>query len=238
MVRTEIDGGTMRLSIKLGLFVILLSQGIAVAAKKNELSAYHKKRNFKSTPEPKGKVGNVSKKPIFVIQKHDATSLHYDFRLQVDGVLASWAVPKGPSTDPRVKRLAMRTENHPLEYANFEGVIPEGNYGAGPVMVWDYGTYKNINKKDGKIVPMEKCIENGEVEIWLNGKKLKGGYVFILINKKDGKWLLKKIDDDEADARRNPESTQTKSALSGRTLSQIKKNPDKIWNCSKKSSKK
>jgi DNA ligase D-like protein (predicted 3'-phosphoesterase) len=120
---------------------------------KDSLTTYRGKRDFRRTPEPKpdpvGAKGSGERaRSRFVIQKHDATSLHYDFRLDAGGVPKSWAVPKGPSTDPREKRLAMPTEDHPLEYARFEGVIPEGEYGAGPVIVWDAGTYRNLTEEE------------------------------------------------------------------------------------------
>lgn len=195
-------------------------------AKKKKLTEYHRKRDFGKTVEPEGgKKKSSGKGPIFVIQKHDARNLHYDFRLEVDGVLKSWAIPKGPSTDPREKRLAMPTEDHPLEYADFEGVIPEGEYGAGVVMVWDTGKYRNIKKKDGREVPMAKAVENGQVEVWLEGEKLKGGYALIktkMMRDRES-WLLIKMKDDEADARRNPTSTENKSVLSGLTMKQIEK---------------
>jgi len=158
-----------------------------------------------------------------VIQKHDASTLHYDFRLEVDGVLKSWAVPKGPSTDPRVRRLAIPTEDHPLEYADFEGTIPEGEYGAGTVLVWDTGPYRNLRAgKEGDGQSMLQALKEGKVEVWLDGMKLQGGYVLIRTGKGDDvRWLLIKMNDDEADARRNPTSTEPESALTGRTLKEI-----------------
>jgi DNA ligase D-like protein (predicted 3'-phosphoesterase) len=114
--------------------------------------------------------------PTFVIQKHAASTLHYDFRLEVAGTLKSWAVPKGPSTDPREKRLAVPVEDHPLGWGDFEGVISEGHYGAGAVIVWDRGTYRNETVKDGEPVPMERALEEGHATFWLEGEKLRGGY--------------------------------------------------------------
>ncbi|MCO6478458.1 MAG: 3'-phosphoesterase [Phaeodactylibacter sp.] len=189
------------------------------------LEEYKKKRNFQQTSEPTGdeKIDG-RKKNQFVIQKHDASSLHYDFRLQVGDVLASWAVPKGPSTDPTEKRLAMRTEDHPLSYGNFEGAIPEGEYGAGTVLIWDRGEFRNLREeKEGK--DMEASLEDGKVEVWLEGEKLQGGYVLIRMGKDDGqeRWLLKKMKDDKADARRNPTSTEPKSVQSGKTIEEIEK---------------
>ncbi|MFW6056457.1 MAG: DNA polymerase ligase N-terminal domain-containing protein [Chloroflexota bacterium] len=182
------------------------------------LEEYRSKRSFDRTSEPSGEDAHKKgDKPRFVIQKHKASSLHYDFRLEVDGVLKSWAVPKGPSTDPSVKRLAMPTEDHPLDYIDFEGTIPEGEYGAGTVIVWDTGTYRNMKNGD-----LARAIEEGQAEVWLEGKKLTGGYVFIRTGKgDDARWLLKKMDDEEADARRNPVNTQPESVLSGKTIEDI-----------------
>ncbi len=194
------------------------------SAKKKSLDAYGKKRDFGKTPEPSGKKrGKRSKEPVFVIQKHDSSTLHYDFRIEADGVLKSWAVPKGPSTDTSVKRLAVPTEDHPMEYGDFEGTIPEGEYGGGTVMVWDKGTYANLKvNADGKPVPVAKQIEDGHATIWLKGEKLKGGYALIRTGKPPkARWLLVKMDDAEADARRNPVSTEKKSALTGRTIKEI-----------------
>jgi DNA ligase D-like protein (predicted 3'-phosphoesterase) len=190
-------------------------------SKKDSLKEYESKRDFRKTPEPSGEGGKASDKPVFVIQKHDARSLHYDFRLEVDGVLKSWAVPKGPSTDPSQKRLAVPTEDHPLDYASFEGVISEGEYGAGTVMVWDHGPYRNLRaeKKDDGL-SMEDAIDDGKVEVWLDGEKLRGGYALIRTGG-DERWLMIKMDDDEADARRNPTSTEPDSVISGRSLEEI-----------------
>jgi DNA ligase D-like protein (predicted 3'-phosphoesterase) len=192
--------------------------------KSDSLKEYFEKRDFRRTEEPKGGDRGPSDQPIFVIQKHAASSLHYDFRLEVDGVLKSWAVPKGPSTDPSEKRLAVPTEDHPLEYADFEGVIPEGEYGAGTVLVWDAGRYHNLRaeKEDDGAASMEESLEQGKVEVWLEGEKLTGGYALVRTGKgDDARWLLIKMRDDEADARRNPTSTEPKSVLTGRTLEEI-----------------
>lgn len=166
---------------------------------------------------------NFMKKSIFVIQKHDATTLHYDFRIEVDGVLKSWAVPKGPSLNPKDKRLAIMTTDHKMSYAKFEGVIPEGEYGAGVVMIWDKGTYKNIKETDGKIVPIKKCLKEGRAEIFLDGEKLKGGFALIKMKNSDKNWLLIKMKDEFADARRNPVSSEPRSAVTSRTLKEIEK---------------
>jgi len=190
----------------------------------SKLEEYKKRRDFRSTGEPSGEGGSGSaENPLFVIQKHDASSLHYDFRIEVDGVLKSWAVPKGPSTDPREKRLAMPTEDHPLEYGDFEGVIPEDEYGGGTVLIWDRGTYENLKEDDeGKSVAVGKCLEEGHVTIYIRGEKLTGGYALIRTDKgKNERWLLVKLDDDQADARRNPVSTEPLSVVSGRDLQKI-----------------
>lgn len=185
---------------------------------------YEKKRDFTRSPEPKGGKRRSRGKPVFVIQKHDASTLHYDFRLEIGGTLKSWAVPKGPSTDPGEKRLAVPTEDHPLDYADFEGVIPEDEYGAGTVIVWDRGTFENVTKKDGKTRPAERALEDGHLLVRLKGEKLKGGYALQRTGKgKKARWLLVKMDDDEADARRNPVSTEPKSVISGWTIEEVKR---------------
>lgn len=186
------------------------------------LSDYQSKRDFESTPEPSGG-GSIQGSSRFVIQKHNASTLHYDLRLEVDGVLKSWAVPKGPSTDPRAKRLAVPTEDHPVDYIDFEGVIPEDEYGGGVVLVWDTGTYENATTdEEGKGIPPGEAIEAGHISVVLRGEKLSGGYALTRTGSgDDSRWLLVKKDDDEADARRNPTSTQPDSVLTGRTLDEI-----------------
>jgi DNA ligase D-like protein (predicted 3'-phosphoesterase) len=183
---------------------------------------YFRKRDFSLTPEPRGGKRRSGAKPIFVVQHHDATAMHYDFRIEVDGVLKSWAVPKGPSTDPRIKRLAIPTEDHPIEYANFEGLIPENQYGAGPVIVWDRGTYENVTKANGEVKPARQALADGHIVINLHGKKLTGAYILQRAGKaRTARWFLIKGKDEYADARRNPVATKRRSVLSNRTLREI-----------------
>ncbi len=182
---------------------------------------YNEKRDFQRSPEPPPDARREPGASLFVIQKHDASSLHYDFRLEVNGTLKSWAVPKGPSTDPRERRLAIATENHPLDYADFEGVIAEDQYGGGTVMIWDRGSYRNITEKDGGLRDMSDALAEGHALVWLEGEKLSGGYALQRIDKAKDRWLLIKMEDDEADARRNPVSTEPRSVASERDLDQI-----------------
>ena len=164
----------------------------------DKLAAYSKKRSFATTREPRG-AGPQSRKHLsFVVQKYRASHLHYDFRLEAKGVLKSWVVPKGPSLDPRQKRLAIRVEDHPYEYKNFEGVIPKGNYGAGEVIVWDRGTYRNADG-DGE-ASLLKGLRKGALSIVLRGRKLKGGFSLVRL-KRPRQWLLIKKDDDSASTR-------------------------------------
>ena len=206
---------------------------MARKAEKASLETYNKKRDFKKTPEPKPVKKSkpaLKKGPgkgrIFVIQKHDASHLHYDFRLEIDGVLMSWAVPKGPSMDPAQKRLAVLTEDHPLDYAKFEGTIPEDQYGGGTVMVWDTGKYYNLKlNKDGSEVPMSEAAETGHLEFWLEGKKLKG--VFALVKTrmagKQQQWLLIKMKDELVRPGSDILEEEPDSAKTGRTLEEIAK---------------
>ncbi len=188
------------------------------------LREYLSKRDFDRTPEPEGgDRASSDEEPIFVIQEHDASSHHFDVRLQVGDALRSWAVPKGPSTDPSEKRLAVPTEDHPLEYAEFEGTIPEDAYGGGTVLLWDAGTYANLGTDDeGEPVPVADQLEDGHCTVWLRGEKIRGGYAFVRTDGGDDeRWLMVKMDDEEADARRNPVSTEPRSVLSDRTLDEI-----------------
>jgi len=191
--------------------------------KKEPLQSYHSKRDFSLTSEPRGEVdseGAIRKDPIFVVQKHSARRLHYDFRLEDGGVLRSWAVPKGPSTDPKQKRLAIQVEDHPLEYARFEGTIPAGQYGAGTVIIWDTGTYRNLTEKDGRIVPIDAALKSGHVAFQLMGEKLKGGFA---LTRTGRGWILVKMRDEEADSSQDILEAATASVFSGKTIEEIEK---------------
>lgn len=183
---------------------------------------YEKRRDLENSGEPRGRSTGSRSGRLFLVQAHDASNMHYDFRIEIEGVLESWAVPKGLSTDPREKRLAIPTEPHPVEYADFEGTIPEGEYGAGTVQVWDRGEYHNLKEDEaGEEVPMAECLKDGHITVWLEGKKVAGGYALTRSGRKDN-WLLVKMDDDEADARRNPVRTEKRSVASGRTINEIR----------------
>jgi DNA ligase D-like protein (predicted 3'-phosphoesterase) len=183
-----------------------------------KLAEYRSKRDLRRSGEPSGSTRKSRGKPRFVVQRHAASSLHFDFRLEIDDVLVSWAVPKGPSTDPRDKRLATRTEDHPLDYVDFEGRIQEGEYGAGTVVVWDRGTYENLREED-----VADGLEHGHLTVWLNGEKIRGGYALThtRLRGDDRNWLLVKVDDAEADRRRKPTRTQPESVLTGRTNEEL-----------------
>lgn len=204
-----------------------------------KLSEYNRKRDFKKTAEPKGKVKKSDAALHFVVQKHDASRLHYDWRLEIDGVLVSWAVPKGPSTDTSVKRLAMHVEDHPMDYIDFEGTIPKGQYGGGTVMVWDTGTYLAEGAEDvaesKKIV--RKMHEDGNIKVVMHGKKLKGSYHLVRMSGKQDEWLLMKGKDEYADKKEYDQH----SVLTGRTLEEIENDKESgVWqsnNEEKKTSK-
>jgi bifunctional non-homologous end joining protein LigD len=187
------------------------------------LEDYRRKRKFTETPEPMGRARRGNRGRIFVVQKHDASHLHYDFRLAINGVLASWAVPKGLSMNPAEKHLAIRTEDHPLEYAEFEGVIPEGQYGAGTVMVWDTGTYDPQND-----IPPDKQLAQGKIDVVLHGAKLRGGFTLVRTARRSAdssdkeRWLLIKHRDEYADPSWDIEDPRLdRSVLTGRSLKDI-----------------
>jgi bifunctional non-homologous end joining protein LigD len=190
------------------------------------LSLYQKKRSFSDTPEPEGKVKGAKKKKqlVFVIQKHEASHLHYDFRLEMEGVLKSWAVPKGPSLNPADKRLAMMVEDHPFDYRGFEGTIPEGNYGAGTVMVWDEGYYEALGHENEPIEMQEKALlaelKKGDVKIVMHGQKIKGAFALVQMKGRgENAWLLiKKLDDESSE---KDITKKDRSVKTDRTMLQI-----------------
>jgi len=195
------------------------------------LDQYVKKRDFKKTAEPKAGRSKDKDHLMFVIQKHDASRLHYDFRLEMDGVLKSWAVPKGPSTDPKTKRLAMMVEDHPFDYRNFEGIIPQGQYGGGTVIVWDEGTYEPIEEIKGKKAQEKHLLAQlkaGSLKIKLHGEKLQGEYALVKTHGMgENGWLLIKHNDKFAST--TDITKKDKSVLSGKTIEKMEKNSDKVW---------
>jgi bifunctional non-homologous end joining protein LigD len=208
------------------------------------LAEYTRKRRFDETPEPPGKI-NKQSRHRFVVQRHHASRLHYDFRLEMEGVLKSWAVPKGPSLDPADKRLAMQVEDHPVSYFDFEGIIPEGNYGGGTVMVWDAGTWEPLSPVpiDGVYVPgTEKeaaaMLAKGDLKFRLQGKRLKGDFALVHIKgrrpgSKGNEWLLIKKKDDEVVPGFDIGAYDT-SILSDRTMAQIAGDADSAeWSSSR-----
>jgi bifunctional non-homologous end joining protein LigD len=195
------------------------------------LAAYKKKRSFKGTPEPTG--GKAATGELrFVVQKHDATRLHYDFRLEMDGVLKSWAVPKGPSLNPQDKRLAMMVEDHPYDYRNFEGIIPKGNYGAGTVIVWDEGTFTPLEPSGDKKTDEKSLLKQlraGSLKVNLHGSKLNGEFALVKLKngREENAWLLIKHRDKYA--KETDITLKDKSVISKKTLAQMEKNPANIY---------
>ena len=179
------------------------------------LAEYNRKRDFDRTAEPRGEVGTGTG-DRFLVQKHDATRLHWDLRLEVDGVLKSWAVTKGPSTDPDIKRLAVRTEDHPLSYGRFEGIIPKGEYGGGTVMLWDEGRWEPIEGKSAG------DLEDGHLHFIVHGRRMKGEWLLIRLKPRKGEkrenWLLRKISDAHAAPGDGLVETALTSVLTGRTM--------------------
>ena len=188
------------------------------------LKDYNEKRKFNETTEPEGKTKKSKDKLIFVIQRHAASRLHYDFRLEMDGVLKSWAVPKGPSLDPKDKRLAMMVEDHPYDYKDFEGNIPEGNYGAGQVEVWDSGTYEPIEEtKLSAEKELLKELHSGSLKFILHGKKLKGEFALVKMkNSEDNAWLLIKHKDEFAESPYDAEENTSSKSLVTKFLEEKK----------------
>ncbi|HII06583.1 MAG TPA: DNA ligase [Methanotrichaceae archaeon] len=189
----------------------------------DKLEAYRQKRDFAKTSEPSGSDRRkLEVKPRFVVQKHRSKRLHYDLRLEVEGVLKSWAVPKGPSVDTKDKRLAVPTEDHPLAYIDFEGTIPEGEYGAGSVIVWDIGTYENTTKIDEEEVPMAEALEKGHATVFLEGEKLLGGFALTRTGKgKNERWILVKMKDDWAIPDLDILEAEPNSALTERSVEEV-----------------
>jgi bifunctional non-homologous end joining protein LigD len=194
------------------------------------LKKYKNMRRFDATPEPAGGKPKRTKLPIFVIQKHAASHLHYDFRLEMEGVLKSWAVPKGPSYDPEVKRLAMMTEDHPYDYASFEGVIPEGNYGAGNVIIWDQGTWEFVPPDDKPGEDPVKALKSGKLAFRMFGKKMFGEWALVRIHgrsPKGNEWLLLKHRDEFANGKVDVTALAPKSVVSNLGIDEI--GGERVW---------
>lgn len=192
------------------------------------LENYKRKRNFFRTTEPSGKQGRGSENQLrFVVQKHHATRLHYDLRLEMEGVLRSWAVPKGPTLNPGDKRLAILVEDHPVEYGDFEGVIPEGEYGAGKVIVWDRGTYECLGAETDPVRAWKK----GTLDLYLRGEKLRGMWLLIkLTGKEENQWLFFKKDDEYARLDLNIIQEAPESVISGLEVDELEEDVSPIWN--------
>ncbi|MBU2339862.1 MAG: ATP-dependent DNA ligase, partial [Alphaproteobacteria bacterium] len=188
-------------------------------ARPDPLASYNAKRDFGKTPEPAGRPEPSAGGDLFIVQKHDATRLHWDLRLEIDGVLKSWAVTKGPSPDPDIKRLAVRTEDHPMSYAAFEGTIPKGEYGGGTVMLWDRGTWAPIAGTSAS------DIDKGHLHFCLEGERMKGEWLLIRLKKKPGEkrenWLLRKLQDDHAQEGDALVQRELTSVLTGRAMAEI-----------------
>jgi bifunctional non-homologous end joining protein LigD len=201
------------------------------SSKSKPLAEYKRKRDFTKTAEPKGKATRrrSTRGLRFVIQKHAASHLHFDFRLELDGVMKSWAVPKGPSYDPSVRRLAMEVEDHPIEYNTFEGTIPKGEYGGGTVMLWDRGTYEP--EGGGGADALRDGYERGDLKIVMHGKRMKGGWVLVRMRREGGRaqWLLIKHRDELADPDYDVVEEAVTSVASGRTMEEIASRKGRVW---------
>jgi len=197
-----------------------------------QLAEYRRKRDFTQTAEPEGGRSRAGRKLAFVIQKHAASHLHYDLRLELDGVMKSWAVPKGPSLDPAVKRLAMQVEDHPIEYNTFEGTIPHGEYGGGTVMLWDRGTYDYGGTVPDSEEGLRRGYEKGDFKFVLNGKRLQGSWALVRMRgDRPGKpqWLLIKHRDEYAMPASDVAADHQTSVSTGRTMDEIAGGDSRIW---------
>ncbi|MGZ8391974.1 MAG: DNA polymerase ligase N-terminal domain-containing protein [Gemmatimonadales bacterium] len=208
-------------------------------ASEPQLTEYRRKRDFSQTAEPEGGAIRSRHKPQFVIQKHAASRLHYDLRLEHDGVMKSWAVPKGPSLDPSVKRLAMQVEDHPIEYNEFEGTIPQGEYGGGTVMLWDQGTYSYGGTNPDPEEGLRRGYEKGDFKFVLNGERLKGSWALVRMRgDRPGKpqWLLIKHKDEFAEPGSDVVAEHQTSVTTGRTMQQITEGKSRIWHSNRSES--
>jgi bifunctional non-homologous end joining protein LigD len=206
-----------------------------------QLAEYRRKRDFSRTAEPAGGKSARSQKLAFVIQKHAASHLHYDLRLELDGVMKSWAVPKGPSLDPSVKRLAMQVEDHPIEYNTFEGTIPKGEYGGGTVMLWDRGTYSYGGSNPDPMRGLREGYTKGDFKIVLKGKRLKGSWVLVRTrNDTAGKpqWLLIKHKDEYAVPGSDVTAEHLTSVATRRTMDEIAGGKSRVWHSNRAEKKK
>lgn len=217
------------------------TRGPARSARRSKpLTEYKRKRDFTKTAEPAGGAvsGRSTKKLRFVVQKHAASHLHFDFRLELDGVMKSWAVPKGPSYDPSVRRLAMEVEDHPIEYNSFEGTIPKGQYGGGTVMLWDRGWYEA--EGDGDVDTLREGYERGDLKFVLHGDRLRGGWVLVRMRREGerAQWLLIKHRDETADADYDVTADVTTSVVTDRTMEEIAhpRGRGRVWNSNREES--
>ncbi len=204
----------------------------AAAKSDAKLAEYQRKRDFTRTAEPKGGSARQRQKLAFVIQKHAASHLHYDLRLELDGVMKSWAVPKGPSLDPSIKRLAMEVEDHPIEYNAFEGTIPKGEYGGGTVMLWDKGTYTYGGSDPDPLEGLRRGFQKGDFKFVLQGKRLQGSWVLVRTRrdaKNRAQWLLIKHRDEYAVPGSDVTKEHQTSVVSGRTMEEIAQGRSKVW---------
>ena len=202
------------------------------ASAESQLTEYRRKRDFTRTAEPKGGGASSKHKLAFVIQKHAASHLHYDLRLELDGVMKSWAVPKGPSLDPTVKRLAMQVEDHPIEYNAFEGTIPKGEYGGGTVMLWDRGTYAYGGSDPDPIEGLRRGYQKGDFKFVLQGKRLRGSWVLVRTRRDErgkAQWLLIKHRDEYAVEGSDVTTEHQTSVATRRTMEEIAEGKGRVW---------